>query len=545
MLMSVSDDYSKEYKTSTVELVLYLLQSYTGYLEQQDALKLLNIMANLIDYSESSTLFEIIDLITEKWFGDKLIESSVHFNNKIGIYRTKLIGSSIYSLEIDSSFLYLTFPESLQISNTTVYDISIVNYKSSDNIFEVTLYESGVYINYNLILAKPEISMITYTEPILLSIQGTFDIYSNYECLYLKSNDWTTGACEIQNVKENEIKVKINQFSTFKISKASKNCQSWLGLIIIASLLVVLMIIFVTIFCVIDYDKTKPLRRRYFIMTFPIISIFFKQESPRRAHISMNIFTSWLLLLILIGLTIHFVDPPEHTTDYSFQYYYMYQISCGGIAWGLSQIYVLISLFLMTYPLKNFKKSYFYTISMILSAFVTTLCVFAFTLMILQYCIESTNLWIFTFVMFIPIDLIAQMIYSIIINLILSRMSYDDKVFMVMKSCNSSVFSEEAVKMVLENRHNNTIIIKKVYNAENIKIEDYQEEEESMDNAGNIKIEDYQEEESMDNAENMKIKDYQEEEEELMDNPEIEAENPTGKFENENLNNSNSLISLG
>ncbi|OMJ65579.1 hypothetical protein SteCoe_37963 [Stentor coeruleus] len=285
----------------------------------------------------------------------------------------------------------------------------------------MTFYKSGSYISYTLALQEPEKVTITMGSGTEVKIYGDFSS-DRYKCEVLLDdlNDkWSNEGCEVLKSNENYAIVNLKHLSIFQLVNDDNVCETGKGPIIIMSF-ILFMIIALGVVLIITHGKKKelkPLNR--FLAIYPISSMFLPQSTLRKTTVMMQFFTSELLLLTLIGAFMIYFDSPSDYNTFSFDKYYINQLSRGVIAWALCQIYIILMFCLNCLVIQNSRFKFAYALAITISIIIIIGCIGGVIAMTIKYCGGWTNLWTITFLIFTLFEwTIVDVIYSFIIWLI-------------------------------------------------------------------------------------------------------------------------------
>jgi hypothetical protein len=202
----------------------------------------------------------------------------------------------------------------------------------------------------------------------------------------------------------------------FKID--STNCRLGGGPLGCMGVLIFFIIITTVIFFFADrntetYQNFKISEFGYrFIHTHPFIAIFIRQPKNRRILVALELFTSELLTLTLIGAIYAYYDTPIERYERKFTDYYARQLYKGGTGWALAQAGIIPIFFLNFYSI-GFQelRKYTATICIILVA----LSFGAIIGMTVKYCIGYSNYWTANFLIFVLFDIVLmQVIYTLV-----------------------------------------------------------------------------------------------------------------------------------
>lgn len=147
-----------------------------------------------------------------------------------------------------------------------------------------------------------------------------------------------------------------------------------------------------------------------FFLIHPFLSLFFRQPRKRRILVSIQLFTSELLMLTLIGAIYAYYDSPTERYEKNFTDYYARQLYKGGTGWALAQFGILPIFYLNFYSLGYPGLTKYTVITCIV---LTVLSFGAIVGMTVKYCIGYSVYWTANFLIFVLFDLcLMQIIYT-------------------------------------------------------------------------------------------------------------------------------------
>ncbi|OMJ93412.1 hypothetical protein SteCoe_3658 [Stentor coeruleus] len=190
-------------------------------------------------------------------------------------------------------------------------------------------------------------------------------------------------------------------------------CKPGSGPISSYCVLIVLCIGFSLLFYYTDRKVRTFKTMRYPIMLIhPLTSFFFKQPDLRRTLLCIQVFSSELLIISIIGAVYHVFDTPETMYEEKMSDYNEKEIYKGAMGWGISQIFI-IPIFFLNWRYINNRKVVKSSIG--ICAVVIISCFGGVSYMTYKYCIGFSYFWAANFMIFWVFDLVtAQIIYTII-----------------------------------------------------------------------------------------------------------------------------------
>ena len=409
LILNVTDNYGQSMSGSNFEELVQIIGLISDSLEVQ-------VITNALETISSYAMKEIIV--------NMLIENDV---GNLKYSRTRLAGSSIFNSSIVAANLTVEFPDDLNIEADRVYDIILVKFIQDDGIFEVTFKETGSVANGLSLYGTALDQDIESNSSIQVEFLDSFDTDDDYECVYLNVNDtWQEGGCEVTSISSNRAKLTLEHLTVFSIrSTGSNECDTGAGPISTMCVITFLIIFASIVFTLVDKSIALHPDVHRFLLLYPITSLFFKQAKIRRTVIAVQILTSGLLLLALIGAFHHHWDDTNDDTDNSFDNFYGRQLRRGAAGWALTQAFT-IPIFVLNAYLLHLKNAHYITLPIcgffIVGSFIGVI------VMTVYYCQGWTEYWISNWLIFFFMDLLTlEIIYSFIMMYFIRPSKYSER----------------------------------------------------------------------------------------------------------------------
>jgi hypothetical protein len=411
MLAFITDDTIANVST----FYLQILNNFNSELTSDQASKTLSILGPYSASIDRDTLISILDLTLSLTFAEQVLGSSVYLSGGgISIYRQRDEASVFNMSTVQIGELLFAFPADLPLNSSEVYDLSFFQFDQAGTVFELVLYFTGTYDNFTLTLSTPTLLAQDFSTPVEVTIQDSFDPSASHECVYLENADWTSGGCNIMQLTDSYAQLAVELSATFIVRESPPNCDTGSGPIATMSVLVFLMILLSLVFLARDRDVEKYPRTKKLFLLYPLSSLFFEQPMRRRAVVLVQLLTTELLMLTLIGAFYEYFDDPTQKTYVDFGDYYGRQMRKGAVGWFLTQGFAIPVFVASSYMLSGKRWEW---ISVPLCLIVTLGCIAGMVVMTVYYCLGYTEFWIATFLMFVGFDLFTlQVIYAVIMT---------------------------------------------------------------------------------------------------------------------------------
>lgn len=240
----------KEYQNEIVDFLVKIVKKIQVI--DDDAM---NYVVDLFSKHEVVSIDSVSLLMAEfsaRWVKKMPPGESRLIVNDISLLRHRFIGQDTHELyqfsSVNISNLFL------KGSPNTIYDLLIIIYPSSPApVVFISYFEIGSYISFNTQLY----SKLKQLTPDLLK-PFFIDYYSlnskDIACQQLRGDYWIDEGCKIEKLSKSVTRLSSWHISTYKISKTN-NTQIGYSAIVTESIMLILSICFVTLFCVVDRSK--------------------------------------------------------------------------------------------------------------------------------------------------------------------------------------------------------------------------------------------------------------------------------------------------
>lgn len=406
-----------EIKLFTCNYLIEVIGTFGNKINGNNLQRIIEIIASLIDGLEVEEISGFMDFVGKYGLKGSVIGKSVKVeNSEIKFCRQRESGKQVnnsLSTSIGSS-MYVQFPDDLNIESDFVYDILLSSYIKDSQVFEITLKRTGNIINGLTInsIDDEETVNITSSSGILVNVSGTFDSGKNYKCVYLNSlSEWASGGCSVEKVEKEYIVLSLKHLTVFSIQIEDSECGTGAGPIALMSVLVFLNIAVSLVFRQSDIAALNFPKVHKFLLIFPLTSLFFKQPMFRRAVVAVQLLTSQLLILTLIGGFNYYWDDSTESTSQEFSDFTSKHLKSGAAGWILAQT-IIIPIFIMNSLLLHNWMLYKTTVPM--CVFIVIGCFAGVVAMTVYYCQGWTEFWITNWLIFLGFDVVTlQVIYSL------------------------------------------------------------------------------------------------------------------------------------
>ena len=414
MLANSSFVLSGSYQTETTQLLTLSVNNYANSLQFSEVSAILDMLDPYCYTIDPNSLVNLLQALGSSWLGQSPINTILQYNNTINLSSYRLLGSSIANSSLTIGTNIIQIPSNLPLINSTIYDIVVFQFNSSNIYFEIAFYISGSYNYYSLILAAPVQTVIFPIFPISLNSSGNYDASKSYECLLQINDTLDSGSCSIKALTNSYVIVTITNESLFIIRpKINTTCDIGSGPIVTMFLMIILWIGLSILFLYFDKD-IKTFNSEFSLCLFyhPITGLLNKQPNRRRAAIITHITACELLLLTLIGIMYDQFDNPKYPFSATFHDFYGSQMSRGASAWFLCQVFAIPIFIANAYSIS---KSHILKTTLPICILFIVLSFIAVIIMTSKYCSGYTIFWIINFLIFLLLDLfILQAIYAIL-----------------------------------------------------------------------------------------------------------------------------------
>ncbi|OMJ69112.1 hypothetical protein SteCoe_33249 [Stentor coeruleus] len=419
---TVSDDILTNV---TISLLDYIT-AYSNPITQDQADFIFNLLAPYISRIDFDTLKTIYEIVADSQMSNMLLNGNINYTDGVStIFRYRNSGDGLRNTDIVAGNNLISFYNISGFNDTDVLDIYFTKFPQDYDFFEIIFYVTGSYESYALVLnSESNATTITVEDNVIAQIEGNYDNGTNYKCEYLDGNSWSSSGCNVEDVNENYAILTLMHLSTFRIKvDEGKNCDVGAGPIATMSVIIFLMIFLIIIFVLSDKKVDHPSVNNSFLLLYPLTSVFIQQAKSRRAVIVIQILTSEILMLTLIGAFHNYFDSPEDKTDNVFDNYYGFQLSRGAAAWALTQAFTIPIFILNAFILKG--KPY-YLITIPVCIFITVGCFCGLIVMTVFYCLGWTEYWIANWLIFLLFDIATlEFIYALVFSRFIKVNAYE------------------------------------------------------------------------------------------------------------------------
>ncbi|OMJ65735.1 hypothetical protein SteCoe_37705 [Stentor coeruleus] len=395
----------------------YTLLKYKSVLTSnhlKEIFTFLNKLGRILDFN---SLSEIVKNTTELYLENSFPGSEpLIINSELLVYAARTTAEFFTSLNIQIYHNFLEIPKNMQLEVYNIYNIVYTIYPPTNGniIFDINFYTSGTYLDYKLDTTSLK-SVNLDSQAIYATIEGNFTVNKNYECKYLKSSKkWVTNGCKVVKISNGAIKIKLKHQSTFIIDEIPPNKTCGIGLGPILTSCVWLLITFFAgiVFNIIDKNQENDHQQisKYSICSFT--SIFIHQDKGKRTWAIIYLCSENMVFICLIGVLMTiFTTPQEITTD-DIENLSIDYIKPGILAWGITQIVafpIYYCIFNKCLPVKIVKFAKYTALSLVI------VCIVGIILMTIFYCKQYTYFWVIDYLMFLPLQMIIEVFFAIIV----------------------------------------------------------------------------------------------------------------------------------
>jgi hypothetical protein len=424
-------DISIEMKINTTEFMNTMILKYGQQITQQIFSDITTIFSYMMPAYDAETISEYLNL-----YGKYALKGSAYKtigSTENNYSRTRTDSSKLTEGEFSAgSKMSVKFPVDLYEQNSdengtsaaetySIYDITVSSYSDQREIFEVTFKKTGNNKNGLELFGLDEENdvKIKSKEGIEIRVKGTYDTSKSYKCVYLVGNNtWDSAGCRIGENDGENITLITEHLSSFSIEESNgdddDDCKVGAGPVATMSVLIFMILFCGLILKLADREVTRNPNVNSFLLLYPLTSLFFKQNMMRRSVIIIQILTTELLMLALIGAFHYHWDETNDDSDNSFSNFYGRQLRRGAAGWALTQAFTIPIFLLNGYMLEG-KKYHYITLPVclffILGSFVGII------VMTVYYCKAWTEYWITNWLIFLLFDIATlEILYALILS---------------------------------------------------------------------------------------------------------------------------------
>ncbi|OMJ71594.1 hypothetical protein SteCoe_30141 [Stentor coeruleus] len=309
---------------------------------------LIKIIDEFIDITSVDLLSQLVHVINKYWIKDNFPESTPFvYSNNISIISSRLNSVSLKSFTSPIESIRISIPSNTDIDDNIIYDLLFVKYPQQNTTFELIFSESGSYFNNNLLIYSPKSINIISTN-ISITLPGSFDSKSLYSCSYWATKEiWIEEFCSVYDIEENNITVLIYNQSLYQVyknlsetSESENSCDLGYSPIIVGSLLIFFLLFFL-IAASGQVTEKKTDKKLVFLSSYPLVSIFLRNEKGKEFKMVLQLFCPHLLLLCVIGIIEMIMIDDEKLNDNQYGNFKVGNVVPGIIAFIITQSVII------------------------------------------------------------------------------------------------------------------------------------------------------------------------------------------------------------
>ena len=388
----------------SITFLSQIIQQNQNILTDSQFEKILKNLDLVSTSADSNTLNNLLTLISKLWVTHQIPGKEFYFINRIYCWIGRFHGNILRDYDLQRLWGEIFFPIDININETDIYDVVFTRILNNEEyIYKINIYNSGKYSNFTLILTSPQEIQIIGNSPIEVTIPISIDVTNELACVGIESLNWTAPICAISSFTSSAITADIYCPSSFKIIETVNDYRLEKLCIYIIYSIAASGLIIIGIYYYIDRKNEESYEKKLFIHLYPISSLMISQNKPWRTLMALQIITSEVLLLALIGGF--------------YQYFYsnatveVVYVMKGAFPLCLSQSFTISSTILNFSVLKhiNIRK-----IPIFLCLIVLGLSIGAILMISLQNNYQIFAVWLTSFALWSVVDLfILQLLYSL------------------------------------------------------------------------------------------------------------------------------------
>lgn len=427
-----------------IKLIILALNEYNNEIESDLIEDITNIVYAIEESITSEMMLEVLEYLNIYNSLNVLPGSKKYlYYSNVTLYNARI--TKIKSLSIEESSF--KFHSSSTLNEEIVYDFYFAKYINQVNneiVFQASLYALGDYYDYANLKVKSR-------EKIYLgSIATEFEekkseLFLSYECVSLDNKHWDNSKC-ILSVSDFNISISLSKTTSVSIKPHNFSKCSSRNLIRI-TLAITTFATFIFSVILIAYDWNSQNNLTIPLQIYSIAGLIISQMQSKRAFTIIYLHALSTFLLAYLGVFIRILKIKEKHILY---------LSAGTSSFLILE---LLSLSLLYLKLQFFDKDYGRLVSWISCFIFIGICFFLAFYM--SECSEVEKIWIMIWVIVFSVHvIISEGIYSAAINCYIKH-----------KAQQRRSIEESVEKVALDDN----------YNREEKKIDEFEEEEKTVD----------------------------------------------------------------
>lgn len=296
-----------------INFIINQINSYHNLLDKNDLKQILLYLGRVSEFISLSKMIEIAKLLGLNYTNNLLPGDEIYYMGNLTFYKLRNQGREYDDLHKVFEDLKIEIMPGDYLSASSVYDICLIIFWTSDIVFSLDIYKSGTYAKGVFKAQDLEIMNLSDTNYISLTLKNPNILLSDYyECFYLENNNWQSNGCRITHAEAGKLDIFIEKGSNFKLAKVISWKNKPVIIFTIGTILILTFILSI-IFAIIDRKREDEFTAYKYIQIFSISSLFIKQRPMIRSFTIIELGTISLSLLAFIGILEYTTNLPNYT----------------------------------------------------------------------------------------------------------------------------------------------------------------------------------------------------------------------------------------
>ena len=295
--------FTDELLANCTQLAISTLDQYKLRLFTEESLKLIEIFSSFADRIDTQLIFQLFDIIGEKWVIDAIPNIELKSSGLLPIIKTRKIAQAYIGYTSVLNNLIIDYPQEGTLNKSIVYDtISFIQNTNYGHILHFYVKNSGTYEDYNLKVEDSSYYSNKLKDGIKFSIDNSHSFkFATCKLSGSKSNE----NCVIEKVNKTNIILTAYVQGSYIIEKGSGDCKFNKLPITISSMFLVVTSLFLLYFFLKDKNHSLKYGDSYkFKELISILAVFQPKRNPYRMIALSRISAKVMALFALMGLSL-------------------------------------------------------------------------------------------------------------------------------------------------------------------------------------------------------------------------------------------------
>lgn len=392
--------------SNITQMVISVLDKYSQRIIPDKVVELLKVSESYFEVIETETIVSALEGLASHLVIDNIPGVVYSYSSKHTLVQTRKLSLALvgYTLTLDS--LKIVFPKSLSVNLTDIYDFFfaclIIGNKM---LIKIKLFNIGSFKSYNLEFFNKVEAQLILKEPLKIVLKNS---------LKFTSASCSDPDCRVDKVNSSHIELEFFSLIDTEVFDSGPGCDFARVPIQFAGLLISLAVILALVL----YDRDKIASKvsddpASFKTFYNITSLFIKQNNPKRVSSVLQILSTWLVILAVVGLANKTFDSKLSAFDVLIGNIKLENFGSGLLALSVCQFLALTNTLLKLF--KHTRKQLEYYLIFI-NCIVSFVCFILICASAAESCQSDAVAWMTNFTIFVLVHfLIFESIFAIIV----------------------------------------------------------------------------------------------------------------------------------